>query len=307
MQNLLFDVVSYAFAQRLTTEQTTKHFSNKLSQMSNEEFITLLEVSGYIPDNYAPDSSEETLFSKLIEQLVCEWAIRIGFNESYLQTQKSSVEDITITDGDNVIVSDAKSFRLGRSQAAPNVKDVIKQGDYLKWILRYKNKNRKGGIITFPSKFEWKNSSDVHSYLTDNTNPILYVYYQHLSAMLKFSIDKFVVLEFFDNHKDYFPSIIPKSDNPKDYYFSVFEKHFFGNISNDYHAYMRQVSIKLDQVKKSSIERLDSQIAEIEHKIEVELSKYNSIDELKNFAFQMLKQERTKELSRIKNNIKRFR
>ena len=63
MESLLFDIVKYAFAQKFTTEQTTKYLANKLSKMSNEDFINLLEISGYIPDTFLPDSSEETLYS----------------------------------------------------------------------------------------------------------------------------------------------------------------------------------------------------------------------------------------------------
>ena len=36
----------------------------------------------------------------------------------------------------NIIVSDTKSFRLSRSQSAPNVKDTIKLADYEKWLGR---------------------------------------------------------------------------------------------------------------------------------------------------------------------------
>ena len=102
-------------------------FSKVIQKMDNNEFCLLLLHTGYIPEFYLPDSSQETLYSKLIESIVCEWAKRIGFKDSYLQTQKSNKEDVTIKDGYSVIVCDAKSFRLGRSQAAPNVKDTIKK------------------------------------------------------------------------------------------------------------------------------------------------------------------------------------
>ncbi|MCP5170117.1 MAG: HindIII family type II restriction endonuclease [Hahellaceae bacterium] len=78
--------------------------------------------SGYIPESYEADSSAETLYSKLIETVVLEWSKRIGFKNSKLPTQKASMEDVSILDDHHVIVCDAKSFRLGRSQGAPNVK-----------------------------------------------------------------------------------------------------------------------------------------------------------------------------------------
>ena len=60
-------------------------FSAEIGAMSKKEFAFLVFHSGYIPEFYPHDSSQETLYSKLIESLVCEWAKRIGFTNSYLQ------------------------------------------------------------------------------------------------------------------------------------------------------------------------------------------------------------------------------
>ena len=134
-------------------------FSKVIQKMDNNEFCLLLLHTGYIPEFYLPDSSQETLYSKLIESIVCEWAKRIGFKDSYLQTQKSNKEDVTIKDGYSVIVCDAKSFRLGRSQAAPNVKDTIKKQAYTTWLGQY-SCNKIGGLVTFPSLHDWKKGSE---------------------------------------------------------------------------------------------------------------------------------------------------
>ena len=277
MENYISNVVELAFADSLSTDNTLEILSNELTQMSNGEFCELLEVTGYIPDTYPPDSSRETLFSKLIEQVVCEWSKRCGFQQSYLQTQKSSVEDITITDGMNVIVADAKTFRLGRSQTAPNVKDVIKQGDYRKWIQKHKNQTRLGGIVTFPHKFEWKTSNDVHSYLTGSSNPILLFYHYHLLAMIKFDISRQEILNFFANHQRYFPSIIPKSANPKNHYFSILKTHFFGTKRDEYLGYKEEVSLKIKRLKANAIQRLNSKITEIEQRISEEMDQHKTL------------------------------
>ena len=129
--------------------------------MTNDDFALLVMHSGYIPEFYLPDSSQETLYSKLIESLVCEWARRIGFTDSFLQTQKSNKEDVTIKRRNNVIVCDAKSFRLGRSQAAPNVKDTIKKQAYTTWLDQY-NETKVGGLVTFPSLHDWKKGSEAY-------------------------------------------------------------------------------------------------------------------------------------------------
>ena len=70
---------------------------------------------------------------------------------------------------------------------------------------------------------------------------------------------------------------------------------------------MERVSVKLEQLIKNSIERLNNEILVIENKIKDELKKFYSIKDLKDFTFEMLKKERTKEFNRIKKNIKKFR
>jgi hypothetical protein len=110
----------------------------KLQALSNQQFAFLLCHSGYIPEEYPHDSSEETIYTKLVEALVQEWSIRVGFDKTTLPKQKSSTEDVTIQDDKVVIVCDAKSYRLGRSQKAPNVKDALKEGDVAKWIMAHR-------------------------------------------------------------------------------------------------------------------------------------------------------------------------
>lgn len=100
--------------------------STILAKLTTQEFAFLLCHSGFIPEEFEPDSSEETIYTKMIEVVVGEWARRLGFDQTVLPKQKSSTEDITVADDKHLIVCDAKSFRLGRSQKAPNVKDALK-------------------------------------------------------------------------------------------------------------------------------------------------------------------------------------
>ena len=81
------------------TDEIESLFSNTISNMDKKQFEFLILHCGYIPDYYGKDSSQETLYSKLVESLVCEWAKRVGFTESFLQKQKSNKEDITIKKG----------------------------------------------------------------------------------------------------------------------------------------------------------------------------------------------------------------
>lgn len=125
----------------------------------DENFCKLLACSGFIPDLYLTDSSEETLFSKLTEILVAEWSDRMNFS-NHIVKEKSGHEDINFEINNKTVVCDAKSFRLGRSQAAPNVKDFLKPADVSKWLERHKNKL--GGLVTYPDTHDWTKSSDVY-------------------------------------------------------------------------------------------------------------------------------------------------
>lgn len=153
------------------------------AQMDDSRFENLLIISGFIPDLYSSDSSEETLYTKLIEGLVSEWAARIGATGELIK-QKASYEDIKITLAGKVIVCDAKSFRLGRSQQAPNAKDFLKLEDIRKWMDRYPTSI--GGLVTYPCKHEWTGKSDIYQYCSTKDAPTLMLPYKYLAFLLHY-------------------------------------------------------------------------------------------------------------------------
>jgi hypothetical protein len=206
------------------TDAIARKFSKRLAELDQSDLAFLLCHTGYIPETYAADSSQETLYSKLVEVLVQFWAINIGFDLSELPTVKSSKEDVTIRDKDNVIVCDAKTYRLGRSQKAPNVKDALKQGDIKKWLSYYPEKNRVGGLVAFPSQHDWSGGSDFYQYLTDKDSPVAMLFYEHLSYMVLSGIRKDSVIAFFKNHKSLFPKSFSKKDGNRAQYFLVINR-----------------------------------------------------------------------------------
>jgi len=165
------------------TDGTVTRLQEQLGQLSTESLAFLLVHSGFIPDHYGADSSQETLHTKLTEAVACEWGRRLGMRAE-LQKEKSSKEDVTFWHAGKAVVSDTKSFRLGRSQAAPNVKDAIKQGDYKKWLSAYPAQQRLGGLITFPSQHDWKQSSDAYLYVSDPHDRIMLLFYEHMAYLV---------------------------------------------------------------------------------------------------------------------------
>lgn len=102
-------------------------------------------ISCFIPDTYKNNGKKEKLYTKLAEVLVAEWWKRVG-GQAIVQTKKSRIEDVELTFKTKSIVCDAKIFRLGRSQKAPNPKDFLKLTSVKKWMTnlveRYKKMER---------------------------------------------------------------------------------------------------------------------------------------------------------------------
>ena len=241
------------------TNALVQVFNTTLTQMSREDFIFLLIHTGYIPESYEHDSSQETLYSKLVECVVCEWARRIGFTESFLQTQKSSKEDVTIKHGERVIVSDAKSFRLGRSQAAPNVKDTIKKSDFEKWLMSYDADNRVGGLITFPSMHTWSKGTDVFLYTSDRETPILILYYEHLAFFtLNVVLNHETLITLLNNYLEIHPET---TKSPTEYFQRVLP-HLFGQSMNEWEEFSQICQIITKAKVRHTIGRIDAQLIE---------------------------------------------
>ncbi|MBR4508586.1 MAG: HindIII family type II restriction endonuclease, partial [Elusimicrobiaceae bacterium] len=166
------------------TDMVASEFEATIKNLPDEDIIYLLLFSGFIPDLYLADSSDETLYSKLVEVLVCVWAQKLNFESKYVK-QKASYEDVYLEKNNKVIVCDAKSFRLGRSQKAPNVKDFIKLEDIRKWLNRYGTK-KLGGLVTYPDTHEWTADSDTYQYCSTKEIPTVMLPYKYMALILFF-------------------------------------------------------------------------------------------------------------------------
>lgn len=158
----------------------------QIQTLSDDDFIEIL-ISCFIPDLYKDQGKREKLFTKLSELLVGEWWRRLG-GTFRLPTKKSGTEDVELIYHNASIVCDAKVFRLGRSQKAPNVKDFLKLASVATWISnlkkRYKNYNEQhdviGGLITYSSLHKWENDSEVYEECTNPKTPVIMFPYEIL-------------------------------------------------------------------------------------------------------------------------------
>ena len=279
-------------------------FSKVIHKMDNNEFCLLLLHTGYIPEFYLPDSSQETLYSKLIESIVCEWAKRIGFKDSYLQTQKSNKEDVTIKDGYSVIVCDAKSFRLGRSQAAPNVKDTIKKQADTTWLGQY-SCNKIGGLVTFPSLHDWKKGSEAYSYFTEGNPPIMMLFYEQMAYMLMTGISHVQILNFLKNYDKVFPF----ASKDRNVYWHGIKNHLLAptqEIAARYNRFMNESNAIVKKKVDHVLSQLSSYLIEQRGIIEKEINEL-SIEKIKEIAIEAKYSNICAGIERQQDNIIRFR
>lgn len=279
-------------------------FAKKLSDIPIKDLAFLASHSGYIPEFYGHDSSQETLYSKLVEVLVCEWALRVGFEKSFIQKQKASKEDVTIISGGTVIVCDAKSYRLGRSQSAPNVKDTLKKADYVKWLAAYKTDHYDpiGGLVAFPSLHQWKRGGDAILYSTDYKLPIPILYYEHLAFFLTNGITAATLMEFIREYETHFPE--PIKDQAM--YLEKITRELFGDHIESYNRYDRIVAEVLQEKVAWTIQSVNSRLSKNKTEIEKEIA-LAPLDELRKKLVESEYQRQHYKIIRQVSNITKFR
>lgn len=228
------------------TDAIVQEFEEMLGNTDDASLIETLIICGYIPDLYEADSSKETLFTKLCEVIEVIWARRMGFQARAL-TQKSGYEDVEITINDKIIVSDTKSFRLSRSQPAPNVKDFVKPEDYRTWLNRKEESRRLGGLVIYPQLHEWSRLSNAYKYCSDKSNPIVMLPFHYLAYLLKskndlrYDTDKLVQLWDFE---------------------SIFNQEFEDRI-----GYWKIINNKIISITGDSLDNLKNFLSESEKKM----------------------------------------
>lgn len=180
------------YTKPVKTKKLVTLFQEKIQQLNNEDFIEVM-ISCFIPDTYKKNGKKEKLYTKLAEVVVAEWWNRVG-GQAIIQTKKSGTEDVELVFNDKSIVCDAKIFRLGRSQKAPNVKDFLKLASVKKWmdnlVKRYSEEGKKqdaiGGMVTYSSLHEWDGESEVYLECTDKSVPVVMLPYEILAILLKY-------------------------------------------------------------------------------------------------------------------------
>ncbi|PTK37920.1 hypothetical protein BUZ46_07180 [Staphylococcus hominis] len=296
-----------SFPKPYNTDEIVDVFWNKLKMLEVNELTDIILSDIYIPDDYNHDSSEETLFTKLVEVLTSYVFSEIGIKSEYLKT-KSGTEDIHLTFNKNKqsihIVGDVKTYRLGRSQKAANVKDFVKPSDFRDiWGKKY---GEAYGLVVFPSTHEWSKSSDVYQHCTNPNYPIVMMHYSHLAVLLNKINERNEEVEF-ESLWDY--STLTKEEKnkkSKENYWNIFNKKFNKLFNED----IEELSIKYEKIITDNIKKKIDDYENIKQKEIKEISKkINDMNEreLRSIAKELLIEKRVKKINSDIERIKKFR
>ncbi len=265
-----------------------------LQKISDEDFCEII-ISCFIPDLYSGMGKREKLFTKLTELMVGEWWRRMG-GEYRLSTKKSGTEDVELIYNNISIACDAKVFRLGRSQKAPNVKDFLKLASVKLWIdnlnqgysKKHIDRHVIGGLVTYSSLHEWENDSEVYEECTNHDTPVIMLPYEILALLLKYrnniNLDKLIKLWNYNNNH-----VVTSRD--KHNYWNYIKQYIceltslsakkFDDEMKQYHRTILLATAEYQKIIRSTIEQVRLDISE-------ELNKYTEIELLREYALKAI-------------------
>ncbi|MBR4375040.1 MAG: HindIII family type II restriction endonuclease [Treponema sp.] len=309
LKNYIANVVFNEFksSRSIDTDSAVLRFKKSIAELNDEEICEILIHAGYIPDLYEPDGSPETLFSKLNEVLVAFWAEKMGFSATPVKT-KGSYEDVTIKIDGRTIVCDAKTFRLGRSQAAPNVKDFLKLEDINKWCRRHKD--TLGGLVVYPDKHEWKTGSDAYQYCSTKSTPTVMLPYKYLALILHFRnrFDSKNLKKLWDYDR-LFPKALKDKKNNKERYWKTINNELLLvlNIKQDeFEEYLKIAESKITNYIQGQTIYFSSLKETVKAAITKEINGYD-LETARKKLMEIRLETETKRYTEIIERIKKFR
>lgn len=261
-----------------------------IKALSDQDFIEVI-TSCFIPDLYSGMGKREKLFTKLTELMVGEWWRRMG-GEYNLPTKKSGTEDVELMYNNVSIVCDAKVFRLGRSQKAPNVKDFLKLASVGLWInnlsYKYRTQGKKriilGGLVTYSSLHEWESDSEVYEECTNHSTPVVMLPYEMLALLLKYK-DRVDILELFKLW-DYAGNNVKTSRNKKNYwdYIIKFICELVSISNDEYLSEMKDFHGRILAAAAEYRRIVQDTVDAVKEKMVSDLIAFNDIDKLKEYV-----------------------
>lgn len=261
-----------------------------ISTISDRDFIEVM-TSCFIPDLYSGMGKCEKMFTKLTELMVGEWWRRMG-GFYVLPTKKSGTEDVELIFNSTSLACDAKVFRLGRSQKAPNVKDFLKLASVKLWIdnlnANYKknkiNRTVIGGLVTYSSLHEWDSDSEVYEECTNHDTPVVMLPYEILALLLEYK-ERVQISEFLKLWN--YPENHVRTSRQKSEYWAYVSNFIckllsisFIEYNNKIKNYHKDILIAVSEYRKIVQDTVDS----VKFNITTDLCKYTTIESLRDYA-----------------------
>jgi HindIII restriction endonuclease len=278
-----------------------------LSEKSDNELIETI-MTGFIPDKYENNKSEEKVFAKLMEVVIAEWGTRLGFH-TVLQKTKSEKEDVSFIFNNQAILTDVKTFRLGRSQKAPNVKDFVKSSSVQKWIDTFNQQQQEtaiGGFIVYPSTHEWTNKSAVYQDCSNLSIPIVMLPFEVLSYFLQekalLSPDKILSLWNYS-------CLFPKTIKTKEEYWKVMIEAISQILDKPIHLITNDLE-KLKEFYRLSVRDAINVLSELQESNEAKIRENIerlSIEDMKELIVTLLIDKENQRIAELQESIRKHR
>lgn len=161
------------------TERLEDELGEEIEKNGASTLINHLRLCGNIPESYTHDSSEEKLYSKYTDSLLCFAYKKIGLNSVVLK-ERADVADVDAFAEQYSFVADAKAFRLSRS--AKNQKDFKVQA-----MDGWKH-GKPFAMVVCPIYQLPTRSSQI--YLQASAQEVCIFTYSHLSLLVNYAIEE---------------------------------------------------------------------------------------------------------------------
>lgn len=237
-------------------KETREELSEDIKNNGLESIKKHVRLCGNIPESYGHDTSEEKLYSKYTDAVLCEAYKVIGLR-SIVITERADAADVeAFGKGDFSFVADAKAFRLSRT--AKNQKDFKVQA------MDGWKKGKPYAMVVCPIYQLPASSSQI--YMQASARNVCVFTYSHLLTVIntaeKFGTDKAesVILDIFEAIK-----ISQPSKSSLDYWRTVNKAMISG--SDEIAEFWRNEKVAVDDVLKIAKEEDLKHLAEVREEI----------------------------------------
>ncbi len=159
------------------SDRLEKELSEEIKKHGIPVLLDHLRLCGDIPESYGHDSSEEKLYSKYTDALLCESFKALGLKSLVLK-ERADAADVEAFAKKYSFVADAKSFRLSRT--AKNQKDFKVQA-----VDGWK-RGKPYAVVVCPIYQLPSRSSQI--YQQASSRNVCVFTYSHLAMMIAFSL-----------------------------------------------------------------------------------------------------------------------